>query len=137
MRIAPAVLFVVVSLAPAQIMADVDPPNNDNTPPEVAACKYRNQGDRCQIEGSGTTGTCRTSSCLNSGYEVACLKCVSTPDQIAKEDAGDSAGQPSTDDSGGCGCTTVRRSAAREVGAFLLAGSFALLFLLKNRKRRR
>ncbi|MBI5525696.1 MAG: hypothetical protein HY897_05125 [Deltaproteobacteria bacterium] len=121
MRTLVAAFCLVFALFPTPALADVDPPLNDDSPPEVKACKYKIEGETCTISGSGAAGTCRWSMC--GVYEnTKCLKCLDEEGHVPGS---------------GCDCSSLGIPTIGEVSAFLVAGSFSLLFFFGRWKRGR
>jgi hypothetical protein len=97
----------------------------DALPPETWPCMDKKAGDACTDSDTKQAGGCVDDTCTKSkpdgtSSSYACVKCVP--------------GAPTNDDGG---CTVSRQGVVRQNSPWLLAGLFSLLFLARNRRRRR
>ncbi|MBI5525699.1 MAG: hypothetical protein HY897_05140 [Deltaproteobacteria bacterium] len=104
---------VVANAVPTVALGDGISPTDLST--EYEACAFRDENDTSEL--GGDEGRCRKGSCEESNGISFCLWC-------------DVPGS-------GCDCSSLGTPTVKELGAFLLAGSFSLLFFLRRRKRGR
>jgi hypothetical protein len=110
----------------------------DAPPPEALDCWGKGVGVACTNLSTHATGFCREGTCTSVKFDAApitsaCLTCEPGAPPAMDASCGTcDPGVPPADDSF---CSIGKQNEMRRIGPWLLAGSFALLFLAGRRRR--
>lgn len=127
--------FAVVAVLSLSIPAYADP-----VPPDVWACQGKVVGAACVVDGGA--GVCQAATCTklvmvdgsSTPMQVSCSSCVKGLADGGSGAGGSGAGGQAASDDGSCAIGSGGR--VSQVGPWLLAGVFSLLFLVRRRRRR-
>jgi hypothetical protein len=114
---------LLASIAAVTVMSSCPPLFADSLPPEALDCFGKQAGNACTDLSTKQAGSCQNGACTSQKYDAGpivyqCLTCSGPP----PSDAG--------------GCTIASGPTLKQVGPWLLAGTFSLLFLVGRRRRR-